>query len=191
MDVNAIIRDQGPRDPTLLHLQETHRSRAIWRASGAPLQTFRRRDANQSDMNMDVRLIPIIQAAGVYGLARGVSLQALAEGTRHLPNMHQIATQSLQAIRDRHAYVFHQLLVEEHEAVHDEEGEDAGDRGGRAGGERGRGGGRRGHGAARGGRDAARGGRPRGRGGRARGRGGRGSGRLVDEPVDDADNADE
>ncbi|KAL1816629.1 hypothetical protein ACET3Z_019203 [Daucus carota] len=191
MDVNAIIRDQGPRDPTLLHLQETHRSRAVWRAGGAPLQTFRRRDANQSDMNMDVRLIPIIQAAGVYGLARGVSLQALADGTRHLPDMHQIATQSLQAIRDRHAYVFHQLLVEEHEAVHDEDEEDAGDRGGRAGGERGRGGGRRGRGAGRGARDAARGGRASGRGGRARGRGGRGGGRLVDEPVDDADHADE
>ncbi|KAL1830956.1 hypothetical protein ACET3Z_000607 [Daucus carota] len=254
MDVNAIIRDQGPRDPTLLHLQETHRSRAVWRAGGAPLQTFRRRDANQSDMNMDVRLIPIIQAAGVYGLARdqlqgphgvrwlvghsylecdgrtvgtarmaldglapvpeymdwylprtvrfvshlgalliglGVSLQALADGTRHLPDMHQIATQSLQAIRDRHAYVFHQLLVEEHEAVHDEDEEDARDRGGRAGGERGRGGGRRGRGAGRGARGAGRGGRASGRGGRAHGRGGRGGGRLVDEPIDDADHADE
>nr|XP_017245626.1 PREDICTED: serine/threonine-protein phosphatase 7 long form homolog [Daucus carota subsp. sativus] len=40
MDVNAIIRDQGPRDPTLLHLQETHRSRAVWRAGGAPLQAI-------------------------------------------------------------------------------------------------------------------------------------------------------
>ena len=39
------------------------------------MQRFRRRDANQSDMNMDVRLIPFLQAAGVYGLARVSTLQ--------------------------------------------------------------------------------------------------------------------
>ncbi|XP_063950114.1 serine/threonine-protein phosphatase 7 long form homolog [Daucus carota subsp. sativus] len=137
------------------------------------------------------RTVRFVSHLGALLIGLGVSLQAIADGTRHLPDMHQIATQSLQAIRDRHAYVFHQLLVEEHEAVHDEDEEDAGDRGGRAGGERGRGGGRRGRGAGRGARDAARGGRARGRGGRARGRGGRGGGRLVDEPVDDADHADE
>nr|XP_017248603.1 PREDICTED: serine/threonine-protein phosphatase 7 long form homolog [Daucus carota subsp. sativus] len=75
MDFNAIIRDQGPRDPSLLHLQATHRSRSVWRTGAAPLQYFRRRDANQSDLNIDVRLIPILQAAGFYGVARVSTLQ--------------------------------------------------------------------------------------------------------------------
>ncbi|XP_063946007.1 protein MAIN-LIKE 1-like [Daucus carota subsp. sativus] len=71
----TIIRDQGPRDPSLLHLQATHRSRSVWRTGAAPLQYFRRRDANQSDLNIDVRLIPILQAAGFYGVARVSTLQ--------------------------------------------------------------------------------------------------------------------
>ena len=80
-------------------------------------------------------------------------LQALADGTRHLPDMFQLATQSLQALRDRHAHVFEPLPVEEQDDIDGEEVEDACD--GRAGGRRGR---------------------DDGRGGRARGRGGRGGG---------------
>ncbi|KAL1823079.1 hypothetical protein ACET3Z_009857 [Daucus carota] len=173
----AIVRDQGPRDPSLLHLQATHRSRSVWRTGAAPSQYFRRRDANQSDLNIDVRLIPILQAAGFYGVARGVVLETIAARTADvLPDMSQLATQSLHHLRDRNAYRFDPRQVEEQDARQDGGGEDAGGRGGRGGGRRGRGGAERG--------------RARGRGGRARGDGGRGSGRLVDEPDDDADHAD-
>ncbi|KAL1808050.1 hypothetical protein ACET3Z_025040 [Daucus carota] len=196
MDFQAIIRDQGPRDPSLLHLQASHRSRSVWRTSAAPLQYFRRRDANQSDLNIDVRLIPILQAAvpeymdwylprtvrfisqlGALHTHLGVVLETIAARTTDvLPDMSQLATQSLHHLRDRNAYKFDPRQVEEQDARQDGRGEDAGDRGGRAGGRRGRAGAGRG--------------RARGRGGRARGNGGRGGGRLVDEPDDDADHAD-
>ncbi|KAL1808051.1 hypothetical protein ACET3Z_025041 [Daucus carota] len=192
----AIIRDQGPRDPSLLHLQASHRSRSVWRTSAAPLQYFRRRDANQSDLNIDVRLIPILQAAvpeymdwylprtvrfisqlGALHTHLGVVLETIAARTADvLPDMSQLATQSLHHLRDRNAYKFDPRQVEEQDARQDGGGEDAGDRGGRGGGRRGRAGAGRG--------------RARGRGGRARGNGGRGGGRLVDEPDDDADHAD-
>ncbi|KAL1822597.1 hypothetical protein ACET3Z_009375 [Daucus carota] len=175
--IHTIIRDQGPRDPSLLHLQATHRSRSVWRTGAAPLQYFRRRDANQSDLNIDVRLIPILQAAGFYGVARGVVLETIAARTADvLPDMSQLATQSLHHLRDRNAYKFDPRQVEEQDARQDGGGEDAGDKGGRGGGRRGRAGAGRG--------------RARSRGGCARGNGGRGGGRLVDEPDDDADHAD-
>ncbi|KAL1824733.1 hypothetical protein ACET3Z_011511 [Daucus carota] len=170
-EADAIIRDQGPRDPSLLHLQATHRSRSVWRTGDAPLQYFRRRDANQSDLNIDVRLIPILQAAGFYGVAQGVVLETIAARTADvLPDMSQLATKSLHHLRDRNAYKFDPRQVEEQDTRQDGGGEGVGDRGGRGGGRRGR---------------------ARGRGGRARGSGGRGGGRLVDEPDDDADHVDE
>ena len=63
------MRDQGPRDPSLLHLQAGHRSREVWKVGGGGMQRLRRRNANQNYLNMDVRLIPILQATGVCGVA--------------------------------------------------------------------------------------------------------------------------
>ncbi|KAL1818563.1 hypothetical protein ACET3Z_013432 [Daucus carota] len=124
--VIAIIRDQGPRDPSLLHLQATHRSRSVWRTGAAPLQYFRRRDSNQSDLNIDVQLIPILQAAGFYGVARGVVLETIAARTADvISDMSQLATQSLHHLRDRNAYKFDRLQVEEQDARQDGGGEDA------------------------------------------------------------------
>nr|XP_017217101.1 PREDICTED: transcription factor SOX-12-like [Daucus carota subsp. sativus] len=124
------------------------------------------------------RTVRFISQLGALHTHLGVVLETIAARTADvLPDMSQLATQSLHHLRDRNAYKFDPRQVEEQDARQDGGGEDVGDRGGRGGGRRGRGGGRRG--------------RARGRGGRARGSGGRGGGRLVDEPDDDADHADE
>ncbi|KAL1823672.1 hypothetical protein ACET3Z_010450 [Daucus carota] len=124
------------------------------------------------------RTVRFISQLGALHTHLGVVLETIAARTADvLPDMSQLATQSLHHLRDRNAYKFDPRQVEEQDARQDGGGEDVGDRGGRGGGRRGR---------ARG-----RGGRARGRGGRARGSFGRGGGRLVDEPDDDADHADE
>ncbi|KAL1805813.1 hypothetical protein ACET3Z_028881 [Daucus carota] len=130
------------------------------------------------------RTVRFISQLGALHTHLGVVLETIAARTADvLPDMSQLATQSLHHLRDRNAYKFDPRQVEEQDARQDGGGEDAGDRGGRGGDRGGRGGGRRGRGGA--GR-----GRARGRGGRARGDGGQGGGRLVDEPDDDANHAD-
>ncbi|KAL8120541.1 hypothetical protein AgCh_017648 [Apium graveolens] len=68
------------------------------------------------------RTVRFLSHLGALLVHLGVSLQALADGTQHLPDMFQIATQSLYTLRDRHAYVFDPLPVEEQDARPDEGG---------------------------------------------------------------------
>lgn len=65
---------QGPVDPSLLHLQGTHRSTEIWRLGGGDSQKLRRRKPNQFPIS-DRRMFPLLQSTGFYGVARVASLQ--------------------------------------------------------------------------------------------------------------------
>ncbi|KAK1369701.1 hypothetical protein POM88_035793 [Heracleum sosnowskyi] len=74
MEFDAV--DPGPRDPSLLHLQATHRSQAVWRVGGGDSQRFRRRNPNQSSLPaLNHRMIPLLQSTGFYGVSRVSSLQ--------------------------------------------------------------------------------------------------------------------
>lgn len=67
---------QGPRDPSLLHLQSTHRSKEVWRVGGGDSQRCRRRNPNQIGLpGLDHRMIPFLQSTGFYGVSRVSSLQ--------------------------------------------------------------------------------------------------------------------
>lgn len=66
----------GPRDPSLLHLQDKHRSKEFWRVGGGDPQKFRKHNPNNdSNPTLDHRMIPLLQSTGFYGVSRVSSLQ--------------------------------------------------------------------------------------------------------------------
>ncbi|KAL8146022.1 hypothetical protein AgCh_003961 [Apium graveolens] len=68
---------QGPVNPSLLHLQHTHRSLDIWRLGGGDMLKCRRKNPNNEDdlPPLDIRMVPLLQSTGFYGVARVASLQ--------------------------------------------------------------------------------------------------------------------
>ncbi|XP_074341939.1 serine/threonine-protein phosphatase 7 long form homolog [Apium graveolens] len=81
----------GPVNPSLLHLQHTHRSLDIWRLGGGDMLKCHRKNSNNEDdlPPLDLRMVPLLQSTGFYVVARVASLQldwslisALVEGWR-------------------------------------------------------------------------------------------------------------
>ncbi|XP_074351483.1 serine/threonine-protein phosphatase 7 long form homolog [Apium graveolens] len=68
---------QGPVNPSILHLQHTHRSLDIWRLDGGDMLKCRRKNPNNEDdlPPLDLRMVPLLQSTGFYGVARVASLQ--------------------------------------------------------------------------------------------------------------------
>ncbi|KAL8095502.1 hypothetical protein AgCh_036802 [Apium graveolens] len=68
---------QGPVNPSLLHLQHTHRSLDIWRLGGGDMLKCRRKNPNNEDDHppLDLCMVPLLQSTGFYGVARVASLQ--------------------------------------------------------------------------------------------------------------------
>ncbi|KAL8105584.1 hypothetical protein AgCh_029402 [Apium graveolens] len=66
-----------PINPSLLHLQHTHRSLDIWRLGGGDMLKCRRKNPNNEDdlPPLDLRMVPLLQSTGFYGVARVASLQ--------------------------------------------------------------------------------------------------------------------
>ncbi|XP_074338738.1 serine/threonine-protein phosphatase 7 long form homolog [Apium graveolens] len=67
----------GPVNPSLLHLLHTHRSLDIWRLGGGDMLKCRRKNPNNEDdlPPLDLRMVPLLQSTGFYGVARVASLQ--------------------------------------------------------------------------------------------------------------------
>ena len=63
--------EPGPLDPTVLHGQATHRSSAAWTGVDSKELHCRRREAifHRTSV-LDGRIIPLLQQAGFYGVAR-------------------------------------------------------------------------------------------------------------------------
>ncbi|KAL8091500.1 hypothetical protein AgCh_033933 [Apium graveolens] len=78
-DIEQGVEDvhQGPLNPSLLHLQHTHRSLDIWRLGGGDmLKCCRKNPNNEDDLPpLDLRMVPLLQSTGFYGVARVASLQ--------------------------------------------------------------------------------------------------------------------
>ncbi|KAL8092638.1 hypothetical protein AgCh_034778 [Apium graveolens] len=68
---------QGLVNPSLLHLQHTHRSLDIWRLGGGDMLKCHRKNPNNEDdlPPLDLRMVPLLQSTGFYGVARVASLQ--------------------------------------------------------------------------------------------------------------------
>ncbi|KAK1398661.1 hypothetical protein POM88_008524 [Heracleum sosnowskyi] len=55
--------NQGPRDPSLLHLQSMHRSKEVWRVGGGDTQRCQRHNPNQTGLPaLDHCMLPILSA---------------------------------------------------------------------------------------------------------------------------------
>ncbi|KAL8091400.1 hypothetical protein AgCh_033855 [Apium graveolens] len=67
----------GPVNPSLLHLQHTHRSLDIWRLGGGDMLKCHRKNPNNEDdlPPLDFRMVPLLQSIGFHGVARVASLQ--------------------------------------------------------------------------------------------------------------------
>lgn len=66
----------GPCDPTLLHLQSSHKTTEIWRVGGGDAQRCRRCNPNQSRLHdLHHRMLPLLESTGFYSIARVSSLQ--------------------------------------------------------------------------------------------------------------------
>ncbi|KAL8104231.1 hypothetical protein AgCh_028454 [Apium graveolens] len=68
---------QGPVNPSLLHLQHTHRALNIWRLGGGDMLKFRQKNPNNEDdlPPLDLCMVHLLQSTGFYGVARVASLQ--------------------------------------------------------------------------------------------------------------------
>lgn len=61
----------GPRDSSLLHLQSTHRTEVVWKASGGDVQRSRHRNPNQERFpKLHERMLPILTDLRFDGVAR-------------------------------------------------------------------------------------------------------------------------
>ena len=63
--------ESRPLDPTVLHGQATHRSSLAWTGVDSKKLHYRRREAifHRTSV-LDGRIIPLLQQAGFYGVAR-------------------------------------------------------------------------------------------------------------------------
>ncbi|XP_074324324.1 serine/threonine-protein phosphatase 7 long form homolog [Apium graveolens] len=67
----------GTVNPSLLHLQHTHRSLDIWRLGGGDMLKCRRKNPNNEDdlPPLDLRMVPLLQSTCFHGVVRVASLQ--------------------------------------------------------------------------------------------------------------------
>ncbi|XP_074368492.1 serine/threonine-protein phosphatase 7 long form homolog [Apium graveolens] len=77
MSMNIEDVHPGCVNPSLLHIQHTHRSLDIWRLGGGDILKCRRKNPNNQDdlPPLDLCMVPLLQSTGFYGVARVASLQ--------------------------------------------------------------------------------------------------------------------
>lgn len=63
--------DPGPINPTILHLQSTHRSQLVWTDQSANCLHCRRREAIlHRTIDLDPRMVPYLKQSGFWGVTR-------------------------------------------------------------------------------------------------------------------------
>lgn len=70
-NTTVLKMDPGPINPTILHLQSTHRSQLVWTDQSANCLHCRRREAIlHRTIDLDPRMVPYLKQSGFWGVTR-------------------------------------------------------------------------------------------------------------------------